>query len=421
MREEINEFLEARTLVEQADAMIDLMYFAMGTMVEMGLRPEELFDIVHHANMSKLWSDGKPRFRPADGKIQKPENWVDPEPLLLKAIEKQSPQLPATPIAGFEVEEIPVPFSRPDLEKAFQIVDVGKHQKTPAGRRKMARRALTQSPYCTRAYLALAYDCTDIREKWELYTQGVKVSPIALGKEFLAQNMGRLFLYEESCPYMLALAGKASCAWKLGRRCEAIETYWKALEADAIDPQGNRTRLANCLLMENQLADCEELLKTWPDKGAITLYNTVLLRFKQNRLKEAKKVLKKAVARCSYIVDNLLSDSPQATPLLDYALPAFTEGDGSEAKMYQALSGQAWNETPEALEWLRAQASSFRKIAKMGDWNEVVPEPFDSDVPRLIMQGYSNRRSSLERSRRYKKDRTKKKKRRSRGHAGNYR
>ena len=34
--------------------MIDLMYFALGTMVEMGLEAEELFDIVQSANMAKL-------------------------------------------------------------------------------------------------------------------------------------------------------------------------------------------------------------------------------------------------------------------------------------------------------------------------------------------------------------------------------
>ena len=57
MLEEINEFLDAvkeQDIVEQADAMIDTIYFALGTLVEMGVQPEQLFDIVQHANMSKL-------------------------------------------------------------------------------------------------------------------------------------------------------------------------------------------------------------------------------------------------------------------------------------------------------------------------------------------------------------------------------
>ena len=43
MNEEVAEFLVAEDIYEQADAMIDLMYFALGTMVEMGLEPDELF------------------------------------------------------------------------------------------------------------------------------------------------------------------------------------------------------------------------------------------------------------------------------------------------------------------------------------------------------------------------------------------
>ena len=48
MNEEVAEFLVAEDIYEQADAMIDLMYFALGTMVEMGLEPDELFEIVQH-------------------------------------------------------------------------------------------------------------------------------------------------------------------------------------------------------------------------------------------------------------------------------------------------------------------------------------------------------------------------------------
>lgn len=58
MLEEINEFLEAskdQDIVEQADAMIDTMYFALGTLVEMGVKPDKLFYIVQEANMSNFF------------------------------------------------------------------------------------------------------------------------------------------------------------------------------------------------------------------------------------------------------------------------------------------------------------------------------------------------------------------------------
>jgi predicted HAD superfamily Cof-like phosphohydrolase len=88
MREEVDEFLEANDVVDQADAMIDLIYFAVGTLVEMGVRPAPLFDIVHRANMTKLWPDGAPRWR-EDGKTIKPPSWVDPAEALRSEIERQ--------------------------------------------------------------------------------------------------------------------------------------------------------------------------------------------------------------------------------------------------------------------------------------------------------------------------------------------
>ena len=92
MQEELDEFRDARTLVDQADAMVDLLYFALGTLVEMGVRPDPLFEIVQRANMSKLWEDGHPRYD-ATGKVIKPAAWRDPGPQIEAAIEAQRGEL----------------------------------------------------------------------------------------------------------------------------------------------------------------------------------------------------------------------------------------------------------------------------------------------------------------------------------------
>lgn len=89
MQEELEEFLEATTVEDQYDALIDLIYFAFGTFAEMGVRPDKGFEIVNNANMAKLFPDGKPRFREGDGKILKPEGWQAPEPQLRAEIERQ--------------------------------------------------------------------------------------------------------------------------------------------------------------------------------------------------------------------------------------------------------------------------------------------------------------------------------------------
>ncbi len=87
MNEEVAEFLVDKDIYEQADAMIDLIYFALGTMVEMGLEADELFDIVQSANMAKLFPDGKPHYNLKDGKVIKPEGWEDPAPKIKACID----------------------------------------------------------------------------------------------------------------------------------------------------------------------------------------------------------------------------------------------------------------------------------------------------------------------------------------------
>jgi predicted HAD superfamily Cof-like phosphohydrolase len=94
-QEELQELLDAKTVVDQADAVIDAIYFLVGTMVEMGVKPDKLFDIVQEANMGKLHDvDGKlvPVYK-EDGKVKKPENWQEvyaPEPRLKAEVERQS-------------------------------------------------------------------------------------------------------------------------------------------------------------------------------------------------------------------------------------------------------------------------------------------------------------------------------------------
>lgn len=92
MLEELIEFMEAETLEDQVDALTDLIYFAIGTFTLMGVKPEPFFDIVHAANMGKLWEDGKPRFD-EQGKWIKPEGWAGkyaPEPKIVQELMRQS-------------------------------------------------------------------------------------------------------------------------------------------------------------------------------------------------------------------------------------------------------------------------------------------------------------------------------------------
>jgi predicted HAD superfamily Cof-like phosphohydrolase len=89
IEEEAQELREATTVAEQADAFIDVIYFALGGLVNLGVKPGPLWDIVQQANMAKLWPDGRPRHRPGDGKVVKPDGWEDPGPKLAAEVRRQ--------------------------------------------------------------------------------------------------------------------------------------------------------------------------------------------------------------------------------------------------------------------------------------------------------------------------------------------
>ncbi len=79
-------------LVGQVDALIDLLYFTYGSFVLMGVDPEPIFDLVHEANMGKIWPDGKAHHDSITGKVLKPENWerdFAPEAKIKQELDRQ--------------------------------------------------------------------------------------------------------------------------------------------------------------------------------------------------------------------------------------------------------------------------------------------------------------------------------------------
>lgn len=81
MEEELQETLEAidrQDVVGIADGLADLLYVVFGTCVSYGIPMDEVFAIVHSANMRKVGPDGIP-MRDAGGKTMKPPGWVPPE------------------------------------------------------------------------------------------------------------------------------------------------------------------------------------------------------------------------------------------------------------------------------------------------------------------------------------------------------
>lgn len=83
IKEENEEYLtacEKKDIVEIADALGDILYITLGTLLRHGLhnKIDEVFEEIHRSNMSKLGTDGKPVYR-EDGKVLKGENYFKPD------------------------------------------------------------------------------------------------------------------------------------------------------------------------------------------------------------------------------------------------------------------------------------------------------------------------------------------------------
>ena len=83
MAEENTEYLEAvvkQDVVEIADALGDMLYILLGTMLEHGMQEHivRVFGEIHRSNMSKMGPDGKPILR-EDGKILKGPDYFRPD------------------------------------------------------------------------------------------------------------------------------------------------------------------------------------------------------------------------------------------------------------------------------------------------------------------------------------------------------
>lgn len=82
MQEELEEFNEAAAagdVLESADALIDLVYFALGRLVEMGVPAQAVLDEVQRANMAKRQGELSKRPGSLGHDAVKPEGWEPPD------------------------------------------------------------------------------------------------------------------------------------------------------------------------------------------------------------------------------------------------------------------------------------------------------------------------------------------------------
>lgn len=95
--EELSEYLRAceeDSLVDAADAIVDLVYVALGCAHAMGLPFDELFKVVHNSNMGKSpASDTMRSLRGSQYDVIKPMGWTPPEGEMLAIIQTKLKEL----------------------------------------------------------------------------------------------------------------------------------------------------------------------------------------------------------------------------------------------------------------------------------------------------------------------------------------
>lgn len=120
LSEELVEFMEADNLEDEVDALLDLSYFALGRIIEMGVVPGAAFEEVHAANMGKVRGELSKRPHAKGYDAVKPEGWLPPALLPYLSLDRR--QVRAAYEAALSEQEITKATQTPDNEPG----DIGK-------------------------------------------------------------------------------------------------------------------------------------------------------------------------------------------------------------------------------------------------------------------------------------------------------
>jgi len=241
--------------------------------------------------------------------------------------------------------------------KAQDVMYDAWEQTTSRSRIALARKALGISPLCADAYVLLAEEAArSIEEARDYYAKGVEAGELALGPEGFKDYAGHFWGFLETRPYMRARAGLAAALMKLGDVESAVAHYRDMLRLNPNDNQGIRYLLAAHLLRQGDEAALKELLASYEDEGSATwLYTQALLAFRQDGASpQAVKLVKEALASNEHVPAILAGTKPRVPPRGGY----ITMGGPDEATYYITECGPAWHQTPGAVEWLAALATT---------------------------------------------------------------
>ncbi|KUO97085.1 hypothetical protein ATW55_12275 [Ferroacidibacillus organovorans] len=239
------------------------------------------------------------------------------------------------------------------LSKAIDKLQEIPAQSDRAGRIAVAHAALELSRECVEAWLVLAQEAGDDPEKVRSYLEEALQAGDRLFEEKRESWLGRFGQLPQTRAYMQARAALAQVLWDMGDHDRAISTLFESLELNEKDPLSMRYLLLKALQDKQDFEALDRLLKMYESDTSTTFsYARLLCAFAlygdslpaRSAFLQAKKVN-------PHVLDFLLG-----LRVMPNKLPkTLNPGDESEAIRYTAAFGDAWLDTDNAIEYLRAQ------------------------------------------------------------------
>jgi tetratricopeptide (TPR) repeat protein len=258
-------------------------------------------------------------------------------------------------LAGTKIDDLPSTASTP-LEKAQELIYEAYDAR---GRRQLQliRRALDLSPDCADAYVLLAERAPSPLEARPYYEQALAAAERALGPGAL-EDPDRSFWGDVSTPpYMRARAGLAECLAAEKDFDGAVNHYRALLMLNPGDNQGVRYVLLTTLLRAGRNAEAATLLQESEEVTALWAYSGVLLALRAKDYPLARKRLRTALKSNRRVPPYLTGQRE-----LPAALPShYSLGGDDEAVICAHDLIVPWEDTPEAVAWLRAEIRKSRK------------------------------------------------------------
>lgn len=182
LAEELGEFSDAETLEDEADALLDLMYFAGGRLVEMGLPVGAAFEEVHQANMRKERGELSKRPFSKGFDAIKPAGWTAPDLMPYCTLRRQDIE-----VLSFMVQCQEVVFDDP-LPKIL-VIGHKRHGKDTVGellRDEFDMAFTSSSAFCAETVVMPAIE--EAWARWEDPVRGRNVSQPPIPRYASAQE-----------------------------------------------------------------------------------------------------------------------------------------------------------------------------------------------------------------------------------------